>query len=169
MKRIILVLLITVSLLLTGCVAQKGEKGDVGLQGPQGEQGLKGAKGDTGPAGPQGEPGEQGEKGDTGPQGIPGSAGSLGVEVVTTKTASSADDWKSTQVVCPSGKTALGGGAHIAATAAVGDPDIVLEASIPVLDANNKPSGWAGRAYETNTNTGTIWYVEVYAICADTE
>ena len=169
MKKIILVLLITISLLLVGCAAQKGEKGDVGPQGPKGEQGPKGDTGLKGPAGPQGEPGEQGEKGNTGPQGAPGSAGSLGVEVVTDKTASNGEDWKSIQVLCPSGKTALGGGAHIAATSAVGDPDIVIEGSIPVLDANNKPEGWVGRAYESNTNTATSWYVEVYAICADTE
>ncbi|MBI4147404.1 collagen-like protein [Candidatus Woesearchaeota archaeon] len=169
MKKIILVLLITISLLLVGCAAQKGEKGDVGPQGPKGEQGPKGDTGLKGPAGPQGEPGEQGEKGDTGPQGAPGTAGSLGVEVVTIKTASSAEDWKSMQVACPSGKTALGGGATIAATAAMGDPDIALEASYPVLDSNNEPKGWSASAYETNTNTGTLWYLEVHAICAKTE
>jgi Collagen triple helix repeat (20 copies) len=73
-----LVMLVGVSLCLSGCGKEPGSKGDPGPQGPAGPQGAQGIQGVAGtqgqiaaqgPQGPQGAPGEKGEKGEKGDSG----------------------------------------------------------------------------------------------------
>ncbi|NQV91730.1 collagen-like protein [Candidatus Woesearchaeota archaeon] len=79
MKKIFLVVILTLAMMLavsgcskagSGSQGSQGEKGEVGLQGPQGFQGEKGLKGD------------KGQKGDTGSAGKDGVGAGSGQELI---------------------------------------------------------------------------------------
>jgi len=80
----------------------------IGERGPQGPQGERGARGPAGPTG------QTGPKGDTGPAGQQGPTGVSGYVVVVTPVSAATTIPKGQAgrvgVVCPQGKSVLGGG-----------------------------------------------------------
>jgi hypothetical protein len=129
-----------------------GERGPAGPQGPKGDRGEQGP---AGPAGTTGPKGETGPKGDTGPQGAPGPSGisgweyrvSLGVELPSGNTGVE-------YVACPSGKTALGGGASASNYRAY------VSTSAPA----NLGLGWLARFHNTGPSPINIY---AWVICAN--
>lgn len=147
----------------------RGKQGPTGLQGPAGLQGQKGDTGAIGPQGPKGDTGAQGTKGDTGatgatgPQGMPGLSGYEQVHV-----ASSYDgtDWKTATAMCSAGKKVLSGGVIINSPPGQHQLGVYIDDSFPVAkDGSVGDAGWTAGASES-TETGAIWGIEVYAICA---
>ncbi len=150
-----------------------------GPQGPAGPQGEKGAKGDTGPAGPQGLPGPSGSQGPQGPEGPAGPPGPpgpglSGLIVVTVQTDTDSSDSKTIGILCPSGKTPLGGGAVVLPP--TGQANLTMSA--PITGDN---PGWNSSAAEVKATAATMpdgspvgqpdsfeWSLTVYAICAKT-
>src|SRR5216683_3006622 len=120
---------------------QTGQQGPQGLTGPQGPRGFPG---------PQGIQGIQGPTGPTGPQGIqgvPGLPGLAGYEIVSGTDA----------VVCPAGKTVVGGGASAG---------FILAAKQALLESQPFNNGWRG----SSTGSGFPFNVSttVFAICVMT-
>jgi hypothetical protein len=83
-----------------------------GRVGPAGPRGERGEQGPVGPTGPAGQKGEAGLAGAQGPPGPPGSSGISGWEYRVSPPLSVSGNGlaASTQVDCPAGKKALGGG-----------------------------------------------------------
>jgi hypothetical protein len=101
-----------------------------------------------GPAGPQG------------PQGVPGISG---LEIVQAMSQSSSNAQQSVSAMCPSGKTAIAGGAQILS----GGTFVTLSENRPVLSAGNS-LGWFAAGFEVTTYTNN-WWITVYAVCAFVE
>lgn len=104
------VLLVGISLALSGCGKDPGPKGDPGPQGPagpqgaQGIQGVPGTQGQTGAQGPQGPQGAPGPKGDKGDKGDKGESGASNVRAVQSDNAASCEgDELLVSVFCPNG------------------------------------------------------------------
>ena len=116
----------------------------------QGPAGAPGAKGDTGSQGPTGAQGQQG------PAGLSGY-----VRVMVTTGSSNADN-KEAIAECPSGKRVLGGGAIIGSPVGEHQRGVFISDSNPYLDRE----AWIVSAAES-TETGAVWGLWVYAICAD--
>jgi hypothetical protein len=185
-----------------------GPKGDVGPQGPQGERGAPGrdGAGNDGAAGPKGDTGSVGPAGPagaTGPQGLKGDKGDKGDAGVTDLEAdgpypgetdlgnlpnqgdNSGDRWgagegrRTSWVQCAPGKTALGGGFHLAADAGdaaakavqvvVSEPaqieggELVYNPIAGDAAGSFKPNGWLVQGF--NTGPGDV-VVRPWVICA---
>jgi len=142
-----------------GPAGATGPAGPPGPQGPQGLQGLQGEVGPQGMTGPQGVPGDPGPQGAQGPAGATGPAGPAGVsgyQVVSVTVMVASGARTNVNVPCPSGKTAIGGGARtVSATLLNGN----LVASWPA-----SPSVWAVTVRNGDTPTQGF---EAYAVCAD--
>jgi hypothetical protein len=115
----------------TGPTGPQGPRGFTGAQGPQGIQGIQGPIGLTGPQGIQG---------------VPGLPGLTGYEIVSGTDA----------VVCPAGKTVVGGGASAGFF-------IVRQALIESQPLNN---GWEG--ISTGSSFLHFVHTDVFAICVMT-
>lgn len=74
----ILLALILITVMVTGCTGEQGLKGVKGNMGDQGIQGIQGEQGELGIQGGQGLQGEQGEQGEQGLQGEYGARGATG-------------------------------------------------------------------------------------------
>ena len=85
-------------------------------------------------------------------------AGVAGYEVVTfsDSTSQAQAHTVSTQVACPAGKVALGGG--------VNGP--IAMTSRPLLDVNNLATGWYGQVQEQEWTSSNPIHIQVWAICA---
>jgi len=130
---------------IAGPAGLQGPKGDKGEQGPAGAKGATGPKGAAGPAGPAGAPG---------PAGPPGPSGISGWEYrVSPGLGIPGNYYNDTQVDCPSGKKALGGGGST--TGYNGK----LVSSAPT----DPGTGW-GVAYHNTGNTPVTVYA--WVICA---
>ena len=136
--------------------------GQPGPAGPQGVAGPKGEKGEQGPVGPSGATGQKGETGSAGPQGPAGAPGPSGISgweyqvspgllIPGSGTPGSASG---TQVECPSGKKALGGGASATSYGA----KVVTSAP---TDAG---TGWAVAYANTSSTPVTVY---AWVICAN--
>jgi hypothetical protein len=125
----------------------KGDRGEQGPAGPKGDSGPAGPKGDTGPGGPQGTPGPAGPRG---PSGISG----WEYQVSLPGTSIPSGDTDGTQVYCPSGKKALGGGASVTA----GNTYVV--SSAPTTGG----TGWAIWYKNASPVSATIY---AWVICAN--
>lgn len=97
-----------------------GAQGAMGPQGPAGkpgEDGLRGPQGLPGTDGRDGRDGRDGAQGPAGPQGdtgAPGQDGVSGLEVKSgTLTVAKGDQVLTATVVCPPGKSPLGGGGRV--------------------------------------------------------
>ena len=113
--------------------------------------------GKTGPSGPQGPAGPAGAGGPAGPQGGPGVSG---LQVVQSTTEATGAGSKNAAITCPSGKTALSGGATIVGSTDEGGPFILRSA----------PSGdsqWAVTANESSEYQGGDWALRVFAVCVN--
>jgi hypothetical protein len=135
-------------------VGVAGPAGAQGPAGPPGSAGASGAKGATGASGPKGSTGATGATGPTGPT---GPVGISAYQVVTAQSTSDATDNKLVDAVCPSGKSAIGGGGYV-----VGAP------GIPVAMSGSIPVGqnvWRSFGRETSAYSGA-WYVASFAVCA---
>jgi hypothetical protein len=178
----------------------QGVKGDTGPAGPKGDPGLAGPAGANGEPGPQGDPGPQGPQGEPGPQGVPGPRGNPGVTQLETdgpypgatdlgsltdQGDNSDDLWaadgsrQTSWVQCAPGKTALGGGFHVAADAgdaaakavhvAVSEPtqidggNVVYDPILGDAAGSFKPNGWLVQGF--NTGSGAV-VVRPWVICA---
>ena len=121
--------------------------GAIGPQGPKGESGSQGPVGPAGPRGYQGLPGREGAR---------GASGISGWQFVTEGFSIKPDRATGAQVVCPSGKKALGGG-----VAGYGGPWYLSRVvqSAPAGQA----TGWL--ATVRNDGIATVTYF-VWAICA---
>lgn len=128
----------------TGATGAAGATGADGAQGPKGDTGATGPAGADGAQGPKGDTGAQGPKGDTGPQGLPGSI-AASRQVVTASGTGSAT------ATCPTGFSAIGGGATITTAANAGQ-----------LRANDL-SGDSAWSASSNKPTDTI---TVHVVCA---
>jgi collagen triple helix repeat protein len=143
-----------------------GPKGDTGAQGPKGDTGATGSqgpKGDTGAAGAQGTKGDTGATGATGAQGLPGLSGYEQI-----RAASSVDgfDWKTATAMCSAGKNVLSGGVIIGSPPGQHQLGVYIDDSFPTAqDGSVGDAGWTAGASES-AETGAIWGIEVYAICA---
>ena len=122
---------------------QTGQQGPQGIPGPQGPRGFTGPQGIQGVPGPQG---IQGIQGIQGLQGVPGLPGLAGYEIVSGTDA----------VVCPSGKTVVGGGASAGFF-------VVRQALIESIPFNN---GWKG--ISTGSTIFFTVHTAVFAICVMT-
>jgi hypothetical protein len=132
---------------------QVGQQGPVGPQGPTGLTGPQGLRGFTGAQGAQGIQGIQGIQGAVGPQGsqgiqgVPGLAGLAGYEIVSGQDT----------VVCPGGKTVVGGGASGGS---------ILFVKQALLESQPLNNGWegssSGSGFPLNVHT------TVFAICVTT-
>lgn len=132
---------------------------DWGIVGPPGPAGPAGPAGPTGATGPAGPTGLQG------PAGAPGADGVSGYEVVTVcdpaGCGGNLNDTKAAIANCPPGKRALGGGADVDVL-----PIVALNTSMP-FPVGPSPTGWLGRAYETDVDSITSWTLRVSVTCAD--
>jgi hypothetical protein len=127
----------------SGPAGPPGPKGDSGKQGAAGPMGTTGPKGETGPAGPQG------------PAGPRGASGISGWEYrVSPGTGLPADDNRTSQVNCPSGKKALGGGGSSTY------PGAYLWASAPT----DPGTGWVTQYHNDGTFAATVY---AWVICAN--
>jgi hypothetical protein len=116
-----------------------------GAQGPQGEQGIQGI---------QGIQGEQGIQGPQGIQGVPGLSGHQVVVAAIVRTLSK-DAQTSESVVCPGGKSIIGGGVGVS------NPNFVVMSSVPETSPQQR---WAVTVRSlANNSSGTI---TVHAVCA---
>jgi hypothetical protein len=140
----------------TGPTGATGPAGPTGPPGPQGGTGATGAQGPPGPQGAQGPQGPQGSAGLTGPQGPPGlTAQQVTFSGLTTVTVA-ANDVKSIDWACPTGKRVFGGGHEI------NSPNDVV---IPVASYPPNQTSW--RVTVRNLQNASITFqVRVYAVCA---
>ncbi len=124
-----------------------GAQGPTGLTGPQGLRGFTGAQGAQGIQGIQGIQGAVGPQGPQGIQGVPGLAGLAGYEIVTGQDA----------VVCPAGKTVVGGGASGGS---------ILFVKQALLESQPLNNGWEG----SSSGSGFPLFVHttLFAICVTT-
>jgi len=127
--------------------------------GASGTPGSQGATGSTGPAGP---------KGAAGPAGPPASASTLGEQVVVTWTSLGSNSGGTSEVDCPVGKTAIGGGGGLGLGTSGGWNGVnnyILEGSSPrVLNGSNQAIGWSIEAVNELPNSISF---PVYAICVN--
>jgi len=123
---------------------QTGQQGPQGIPGPQGPRGFTGA---TGATGAQGIQGIQGPQGIQGLQGVPGLPGLAGYEIVSGTDA----------VVCPAGKTVVGGGASAG---------FILAAKQALLESQPFNNGWRGSS--TGSGFPLNVHTTVFAICVMT-
>jgi hypothetical protein len=111
--------------------------------------------GPRGPAGPQGLAGTPGPAGQQGPAGPPGASE---VEIVTSKTDSSTQNFKSIVATCPAGKRAVGGGARLSGVDTADGPFLVRSAP--------GASDWTAAAREgPNFGAASTWALETFVIC----
>jgi hypothetical protein len=154
-----------------GIEGPPGPKGDQGPAGPQGAKGDPGLQGDQGLPGTQGPAGPQGDKGPAGPAGV------VGLTVVSASTGpADAINSKSVSILCPAGKSVIGGGAQVVPPTGGAN----LTSSVPVT--GDSP-GWAAQAAEVTAVTQPppppppapvavgepdtfTWSLTVFAICA---
>jgi hypothetical protein len=109
--------------------------------GPQGPIGATGAQGPAGPAGTQGPAGAAGVQGPAGPAGEQGPAGLPGREVVSRTVDVPTGTKQLVDVPCPTGKTPIGGGAHVGNTfPGAGD---ARYAYVSESDIDESGTGWA--------------------------
>lgn len=143
-----------------------GPKGDTGAQGPKGDTGATGAqgpKGDTGATGAQGAKGDTGATGASGPQ---GAAGLSGYEQMYAASAYDGSDWKTAKAMCSTGKKVLSGGVIINSPPGQHQLGVYIDDSFPIAkDGSVGDAGWTAGASES-AETGAVWGIEVYAICA---
>jgi hypothetical protein len=122
-----------------------GERGPAGPPGPKGDMGEAGPAGATGPAGPQGAPG---------PAGPRGASGIGGWEYRVSSGARMAPGADAlTQVACPSGKRAIGGGGSSTYSGAF------LSTSAPADGA----TGWTVTGRNPSSTAATVY---AWVICA---
>jgi hypothetical protein len=117
----------------------------------------------AGPQGPAGPSGPQGAKGAQGKQGVPGAPGLSGVEVVTLESIANSSGDKLTEVVCPDGKVAIGGGGETVVKGVNYGYMAALVASAPTDDQH----GWFVRAKYSPGGQYGAWALRVYAVCAN--
>jgi hypothetical protein len=137
----------------------EGPQGPPGIQGPKGDTGPQGPKGDAGPAGAQGDPGLTGQRGPQGPQGPAGPPGVTDLVQENASSLSNSETAKQISVLCPDGKSVLGGGVNVDPA----DPHVAVQESAPV---GGDQQGWSARAIEIGVGTDQDWSVSVYALCA---
>ena len=138
--------------LVHACVKSNGT---VRIIAPSGTCGVNEAPLDWGLQGPQGPKGDAGADGTNGADGVDGVSGH---QVVTVDSLAGAGQTVETNVLCPPGKTALGGGVR-GEDAAFGK--FVIHGSAP--DPNNNFTGWIAQV--TNQD-GAGRVFTVFAICA---
>ncbi len=124
--RLLSVLLLPATVVLSSCEGPVGPQGDQGSQGPQGIQGIPGVAGTpglTGPVGPQGTPGTPGTNGTNG---INGTNGTNGNANVTSKEATvNPADWLRVDVAgIGTTTTSVWGGVSVA------DPNITSDKTV---------------------------------------
>jgi Collagen triple helix repeat (20 copies) len=128
-----------------------------GQQGPAGPQGPKGDRGEQGSIGPTGPKGESGPAGPQGPAGPPGQSGISGWEYrVSQGLFFPGAGTASTQVDCPAGKKALGGGGSSTSNA------MKLVESAPTDPPTNPGTGWVV-TYQNTAGQATVY---AWVICA---
>lgn len=91
-------------------------------------------------------------------QGPLGPADIAAREIVSVSSEFSSADSKSASVICPAGKTLVGGGGYI--RTAQPTPDVVLQASYP-----SAANTWTARAIAAKP-LSMNWAVVAYAVCA---
>lgn len=109
------------------------------------------------PKGAQGPAGTPGPAGPAGPAGPQGPAGATGLQRVYVTGASNSTATKTADAACPSGKTAIGGGATIVPVNTAG---VAITESY--LSSNTT---WTSAAREINA-TGATWSINAVVICA---
>jgi hypothetical protein len=138
--------------LVHACVKSNGT---IRIIAPSGSCGVNETSLDWGLQGPQG---PKGDPGDDGANGADGADGVSGYEVVTTNSLAGAGQTVETNVVCPPGKRATGGGVR-GEDAAFGT--FIVHGSAP--DPNNHFNGWIAQV--TNQD-GAPRIFTIYVICA---
>jgi hypothetical protein len=122
-------------------------------------------KGTPGPAGAPGPAGPAGAAGPAGPSGPPGPAGGSGGGSATVSVTSndiSANQALLTNVSCPAGKTATGGGVRLAGSGTDSDAVIAsypVNASLGAADNGQKPVGWQAKISNRAGPTQALTYV----------
>ena len=144
-----------------GPAGATGATGPEGPQGPAGPQGLPGPQGATGATGPQGPAGPQGPTGPQGPQGLQGIQGppGLSAQQVTSSALSPvnflANEQKTFDIACPTGKRVLGGGYEMVANDTV----------VPISSHPSSQTAW--RVVVRNSQgVGSSVQFRIYAVCA---
>lgn len=130
------------------------QTGPRGAAGPQGSAGAVGADGAAGADGADGTDGAAGSTGATGATGPAGTSGVSGFQIVSEQGVFGQN---TVDVVCPTGKRAISGGAHTVA-------GTFLRASAPAFNG----FGWTATA-RSDDNGGDFPVgatVTVYAVCA---
>lgn len=153
----------------SGIDGMAGAQGDTGLQGIAGTQGPAGPIGPTGVQGSQGAAGEQGLAGSQGPQGEPGvqgNSGLAGIEIVSNnwskQVGGNSSNFVDGTVLCPVGKTVIGGGAQ------AGGNYYSLSTTFPLDGGASGPDGWTASTslFINKTTVNKFIDITVYAICA---
>jgi hypothetical protein len=162
-----------------------------GKRGPAGPQGAVGPKGDTGAPGAKGDTGAKGDKGDKGDVGVADLEsdgpypGATDLGDLTNQGDNSDEVWdndglrQTSWVQCAPGKTALGGGFHLAADAGdaaakavqvvVSEPTQVAGGQLvnDPIDGDDalsiKPNGWLVQGF--NSGSGEV-IVRPWVVCA---
>lgn len=153
---------------VTGAIGATGPAGVTGPMGPTGETGPTGATGQTGPTGTTGQTGSTGTTGQTGSTGTTGQTGSTGVtgadgvsgyQIVTDGGPLPTAMIGIGLAVCPTGKSAVGGG-WTDDGANDGGNLFVLQAG-PTSDG----SSWTGSIQNAS---GATVHVTLSAVCVTT-
>jgi hypothetical protein len=87
-----------------------------------------------------------------------------GVELVKKGETIGSSDVVSVDVYCPTGKTAIGGGAGVLQAGAFW----ALDNSYPITDGAPLPVGWHAQAHRYGPESAVLASIVVYAICATT-
>lgn len=127
-------------------------------KGDPGSQGATGATGATGVTGSPGSPGLPGQAGAPGPPGPAGAAGISGYEVIGSELISvPALGNGEREVLCSTGKKAIGGGSFIGLGA------MNMSSSAPRAQVLGGAEGWIVRVANPGLSTG---FYHAFAICA---
>ena len=88
------------------------------------------------------------------------------VRNVTYLSQLSSEDSEETKTItaeCPSGKSAIAGGARLAGEL----KSVALTGSSPFVAGNGSRTGWSAFAHETGTGQVESWSIEAFAVCAE--
>lgn len=152
-----------------GPAGASGADGVDGVMGPQGEAGIQGMQGLAGPGGVQGLQGETGEQGASGMQGeagLQGESGFASIEIISNnwskQVGGNSSNYVDGTVLCPVGKTVIGGGAS------TGGNSYSLSTTIPVDGGVSGQDGWTASTslFINKASINTFIEITVYAICA---